>query len=228
MKNLKVKAFVLQSFNYLDNCKRLELISEDNQVISALYYKSKKAQVLPVPSMGIYYLTKNKEQSPYTIKEVDIQEDYEFIYKDLSILKTYQSWVVLLNKIKDKTFLFDTLTLCTLYLKDYNNQKVNIFFHLNLLMILGYSFDLYTCPICSKEYKDDQMLYYNFNLLTNCCSNCSNNKDYLYLPKGARKYLKLFLEYEAKEVFNIDIKDEILNSINNYMIRYVNQLQTLQ
>ncbi len=220
-KDISFKAIALRSFVYKSNHRRIELITENNEIISALYYKRKKNSSFTVPISGVFYLTRTKDQYPYVIKDFDLVYDYNFIYKNFEKLNSYNIWANILKKIKDQGRYYNLLKASFSLLEHYDAKKIDILFLLSIIKEQGWSFNLYNCPLCNYKYLDIDIIYYNSNNLTNCCKNCSENTSNLYLPPNARKYLKLYHHQDITKVLDLEINDNTLTSIHRYLTRYV-------
>ena len=89
-----------------------------------------------------------------------------------------------------------------------------------MLQIWGLAPDLEYCPVCEREYEENEILIFSNNLSSPCCKNCGDT-DYLTLLPGSRRYLKYTLPMSMSEACNVQLNPASEERIFSYLIKWL-------
>ncbi|MFA7672068.1 MAG: DNA repair protein RecO, partial [Sphaerochaetaceae bacterium] len=207
------------------------LLSPTLGIISAVNYggrKGKLASAVKPFTNGKYYLYYNNIRKEYSIRDAQISSYGDFISCD--ILNLYVAlpmvelamrveggdWAKLYALLKEHLNLFETQ-------KD-SAKRIFIQYGWRMIELMGLQCDLSQCPICLKNYQDDETLYFNYNMHTVCCLSCSDGQPKIYegmLPPGARRYLSFTEKLSIQEAVKIELSATASERLFRYVVSYL-------
>ena len=226
-RSIQTQAIVVKTSKVGEMHKLLTLLCSDLGLVNVMVYggrKGKKTALAPLFSMGTFQLYHNPVRDEYSLEEAVSTFLPEAIMQNLE--STYTA--SLLCEIVSKTLtdepgpVFDTLScaLTSLENNPQNYKKIIIAFVWKMLQIWGLAPDLEYCPVCEREYEENEILLFSNNLSSPCCKNCGDT-DYLTLLPGARRYLKYTLPMSLEEACNVQLNPASEERIFSYLIKWL-------
>lgn len=200
----------------------LTLLSPDLGLIKAISFgsaRSPKGDRFPLYAEGLFSLSKKGENAIY-VKDVEILTDHDWVKNNLDKI----GWVTLFSELVILSRLCDSkiYSLYTSVLDEMENKNVDrcaVYFISHFLLIEGLSGDWKVCPMCQREYRDDEILGFSTLSGTACCSSCDTLSSSLILPPNARRYIMYVSSSAIETSLAYKISDEFVKKISHYLVR---------
>lgn len=226
-RNVSSLAIVLHSQRYGQHNRRLKLLSVDFGIIDVVSYgaqkahKSVKAEVFTDGRFFLYY---NPVKKDYTLKDLqviathqelrqDLQKTYSALFFSELILKTSggdsPSTYRLLSHALDAMVAYPSLS-----------DRILIQFIHQMIDILGLRTDYKNCPICERLYEEQEILSFSSLLNSPCCQACSSLDATLFLPPGARRYLRTTMVLDFSQSIQVPLSPTATLRIKRYLLEY--------
>jgi len=226
-RNVSSLAIVLHSQRYGQLNRRLKLLSVDYGIIDVISYgarkslKSVKAEVFTDAQFFLYY---NPVKKDYTLKDAEVVATHDDIRDDL--VRTYCALLFCELVLKTNggesageyqllSTALDLLSEAPLY-----SDRILIQFIHRLTDLLGLRTDLSSCPICEREYGQQEVLSFSSALSCPCCSECASLESNMLLPPGARRYLVATSPMGYEKSVQVQLSPTATSRIKNYLLRY--------
>lgn len=226
-RNISSRAIVLHSQKQNQMNRRLTLLSVDLGLIEAISYGSAKSMRAPkaeVFTNATVYLYYNPVRNHYTLKDVAVIESNEHLRSDIALTYRglFMAELIMKTHGGESALEYELIGQGLTLLKSANPDWVLIQFVLRLAELIGLHTDYERCPVCARVYTADEVLYFNTNLLSSCCSQCGS-KD-LILPPGARRYVKLTATLDYVDSLSVPLSEQATARIKAYVLAYARLL----
>ena len=226
-RNVTSRAIVLHSRKQSQMNRRLTLLTVDFGLIEAISYGSAKSMRAPKANVftnATVYLYYNPVRDHYTLKDVAVIESNEHLRSDITLTYRglFMAELIMKTHGGESALEYELLGQGLTLLKSGVADRVLIQFVLRFAQILGVHTDYETCPVCSRRYRDDEMLGFAADLLSPCCSECGSTD--LFLPPGARRYVKLTSTLDYLESLNVPLSGAATARIKGYALSYARLL----
>ncbi|MFA5698879.1 MAG: DNA repair protein RecO [Sphaerochaeta sp.] len=235
-RNISCKAIVLHSQKQSEMNRKLTLLSGELGLIEAISYGSAKSMRAPkaeVFTNAKLYLYYNPVRNHYTLKDVEIIESNEGLKSDITLTYKglFMTELIMKTHGGDSQAEYELLGTALTLLSQTNGDWVLIQFVFRLAELLGLHTDYVHCPVCTRRYRDDEILSFNHTLLTSCCSGCG--KSDLVLPPGARRYVTVTKALDYVDSLGVVLSENATARIKAYALSYAQilaqgPLKTLQ
>ena len=225
-RNVSSRAIVLHSQKQSRMNRRLTLLTVDFGLIDAISYGSAKSMRAPKANVfanATVYLYHNPVRNRYTLKDVAIIESNEHLRSDITLTYRglFMTELIMKTHGGESALEYELLSRGLTLLKSGVADRVLIQFVFRLAQILGVHADYETCPVCSRGYRDDEVLGFASDLLSPCCSECGRTG---LLPPGARRYVKLTSTLDYMESLNVPLSETATARIKGYALSYARLL----
>lgn len=226
-RSIQTQAIVVKTSKVGEMHKLLTLLCPTLGLVNVMVYggrKGKKTALAPLFSIGTFQLYHNPVRDEYSLEEAVSSFIPEAIMQNLE--STYTA--SLLCEIVSKTLtdepetVFDILKSAITKLENNpeNSKRITISFIWKLLQIWGFAPDLEYCPVCERQYGENEILIFSNSLTSPCCKNCGDT-DYLILPPGARRYLKYTLPMDLNQACEVQLNPAAEERIFLYLIKWL-------
>lgn len=226
-RSIQTQAIVVKTSKVGEMHKLLTLLCPDLGLVNVMVYggrKGKKTALAPLFSIGTFQLYHNPVRGEYSLEEAVSSFIPEAIMQNLE--STYTA--ALLCEIVSKTLtdepepVFNTLknALLALETKTQSPKIITICFMWKMLQLWGLAPDLEYCPVCERQYEENEILIFSNNISSPCCKNCGDT-DYLILPPGARRYLKYTLPLDFQQAIEIKLNPAAEVRIFSYLTKWI-------
>jgi DNA repair protein RecO (recombination protein O) len=231
-RNITSEAIVLKSRRWGELHRRITLLSPSLGLFDATVYggqKGKLAGLIEPFIVGNYYIYHNPSKKEYSIKDVQLIETLEEIKKDLKHLYIANAMAELTLKVHGGDFkeLYNLLKLHLGMLKEFEYRKVFIQYVWRLIKVMGLESDLLCCPLCGKNYQEEEIVAYNEKMHTVCCFDCKDvfADDYgILLPPGSRRYLLFTENLSVQSALSVELNERTTERLFRYMIRSITNI----
>ena len=230
MNLVKTEGIVLGETKYSESSKILKVLTKDYGMISILSkgcrnIKSKLRSVSTIFSYGdfhIYY----KEQGLSTLTGVDIRNTFLNLQTDIEKI-SYASFLLDLTeqvlKHTEDNQIYEILTATLEKINEgYNTKAMTNILELKYLDFLGIRPVLDCCSICGNR---NEIVTINASTGGYVCKNCYHNEK-IYNEKTI-KLIRMFYYVDISKITKLDIKDESLKELNEFINEYYDQYSGL-
>ncbi|OGF30369.1 DNA repair protein RecO [Candidatus Falkowbacteria bacterium RIFOXYD2_FULL_35_9] len=229
-KTYKTIGFVLNRKDWRENDSLFSFYTENFGKIQAVAIGSKKIKSKLMGHLSSYGLvdlmiarSKNsfdKLASARLIEKFDLNLEQDFIYINIIFELLEKSL-----ELEDKNLLEWQLVIDTIRrlekTSDKNSKKIIvIYFACQLMKLLGYSPELYSCVKCNN--KVGEKAYFSWHDNSMICSKCNCEK--LKIDENVIKFLRLIFINDQKVFPKLVIKQDLLNKIVVFMKDWLNYL----
>ncbi|HLW22393.1 MAG TPA: DNA repair protein RecO [Sphaerochaetaceae bacterium] len=233
-RNLTSDAIVLTHRRWGDLHRLVTLLSPDLGIFEAVAYGARKGKLaggIEIGTLGTVYLYHNRTRGDYTLVDVDPEHTVERIRDDLPRLYTAQTMTEMALRMHGGDFeqLYRELGSALILLEsgEADPRLILIQYIWRFISIMGLESELASCPICSNEYGEQEILSFNTGLHTPCCARCGDVDSTSYelaLGPGARRYLTLTRTLDVQEAVSVQLSETAAIRLGRYMIRYVTNI----
>ena len=223
MKIKKVKGIILTETNYSESSKILNVLTEEHGLIGFISkgcrkVKSKLRAIsspLVYGTFDIYY----KEDGLSTLIDGNIINSFDNIKKDLTSL-SYSAYLLdLTNQVvkqSEESNLLDILIPSLERINEgLNPQAITCILELKYLDYLGVMLELDSCAICGDQ---ENIITIDASYGGYICSNCLT--DQKIVSDHVIKLLRMFYYVDINKLTKLDIKDDTLKVINDFLEDY--------
>ncbi len=220
----KVEGIIVGERSYSDSSKIIDIYTKSHGKIGVLSKGCKKLKnQLHAGSTkfihGFFYMY-YKEDKLSTLIEIDIINSFPVIRKSM-IKSSHVAYITeLLNQVlKNETFddLYDLYINVLLKIEEnYSPEVLTNIFELKLLSYLGVAPIVDECTICSSK---ENIVTISANKGGFVCQNCLDERDKIYSNKTV-KLLRMFNYLDIAKITKIEVKEEILNELNEFLNDY--------
>ncbi|NLZ76383.1 MAG: DNA repair protein RecO [Spirochaetales bacterium] len=226
-RNVSSRAIVVHSRKHGRMNRRLTLLTVDFGLIEAISYGSAKSMRAPKANVftnATVYLYHNPVRDHYTLKDVAVIESNEHLRSEIGLTYRglFMTELVMKTHGGESALEYELLGRGLRLLEGGVPDRVLIQFVLRLARILGVHTDYEACPVCYRGYRDDETLRFATDLLSPCCRECGDAD--LFLPPGARRYVKLTSALEYEESLNVPLSESATIRIKGYALSYARLL----
>lgn len=233
-RNITTDAIVLTSRRWGELHRLATLLSPKLGNIRVVVYggrKGKLASAVKPFTIGKFFLYYNNVRKDYSLKDVDITNFGEHISSNILNLYVALPMVEIAMRVEGGDWK-NLYYLLLAHLQLFEDEKVDakrifIQYVWRLIELIGLQSDLSLCPVCLKNYSDDELLYFNNQMHTACCFNCCDNRSDSYvgiLPPGARRYLRLTETLSLEQAMLIEISQVATERLFRYVITYITSI----
>lgn len=223
-RDIKSLAVVVRSGKKGERDRSLTLFSPSLGLLDATVYgaqKSPKALQIPLYSEGNFSIYHMGGPGRYSLKDADIIADRHAILEDidLSVAASLFSELVMLAKNTDAELYrlyvdsLDELSSGT------GHKRVVIAFIIHFLNFFGILGGFDFCPVCQRDYQENEVLGYNSKDGVVCCQACDDFSRALILPPNARRFLARTLELSIHDAMRLNISTEQTDRVFSYVLR---------
>lgn len=226
-RNESAPAIVIQSEKRKDYDRILTLLSPVWGIRRVIVYGARKSQKAVKASLyteATFVVYTNPERNNHTLVDLTTITDHSEIMTSLesSFSASLMSELVLLEKGEEKKELYELFTSFLDILNEENWKRVLIQYIIRYLVLVGIWSDLEYCPVCSRAYKEKDILGFSSSLAVPCCPNCDSMSSELILPPNARAYLRDSLRTEKEKAMGFIISENMAQRLLRYLIRTLN------
>ena len=183
------------------------------------------------PSDGIIYATvygarKSTKAIQYSLKDADIVNDRENISKSIgkTLASSLFSELIISSKSADEqSYALYSKALDYLNLVE-NTVRTVIAFIIHFLSISGLLPSFAFCPVCQREYTDEETLGFNDRYQTLCCLSCDSRRESFILPMNARKFIKRISEISFEDAFLLSVSSSQEKKVLNWLVRLLKEI----
>lgn len=223
MEELKVKAIVLNSRDYKEKDKLVELYSLEQGKITVLL----KGCKMPTSKLRFAYqsfcfadflLVKNNNF--YVVTNCNLIDSFYDLVNDTSNFIKASLMLEIADNLKYVTetqgvFLNLLYALKAICYEKIDCKIVCTKFILEVLKILGYKPNFNTCLVCKLPFINS--VYLNLDSGAFVCNNCTNGQD-VSVSKNQLACMKIIDNCEYERLGSIKIKNEVLNEIVDLLV----------
>lgn len=218
MRNSVSKAILVAKKDVNEKDMLLEFLTDDLGYIVAKDYSSQSggSKSFMLYSTGDVYLYKPETANVYTIRDSKVHRLRIDLLKHDSLLKmsALADCIKHFSKFADEDFFNNVDRILDAINDGCEFEKVFVYAIEYFLRAMRGNFFYTHCPVCSREYRDDELLGYSNELYMPVCNECADIKNTL-LP-GVRRYLMYTSTMKIEECCNVDIKKESLSRAVRY------------
>lgn len=216
-------AIAVRSVDSGENSRIITLLGPSIGIIEAVFYgarKSTRGIKVPVYAEGSYSLYRNGENGRWSIKDVDVISYHEPVSQDLgkSMAAMLFSELAMASGSAD-AMLYSLFVSALDALEDHDEEKVAIDYIVHYMSSFGQSGNWRSCPLCQREYRDDEVIGFSAMEGVASCSDCDTMSMSFPLPPNARKYLMRTLELGFGDALRLSASKEQTHRIFRYMLR---------
>lgn len=199
MNSKNFDALVIKSINFKDTDKIYTLLVKGLGKISAKakgVRKINSKRISTLDTLNFIKVGLVGESDLRVITETSLIYSFSNLKGDLDKLKTAYYFLELVNKLLQESSeydeVFELLLKCLKRLdeKNFYDSRVENYFELNLLKILGYSLETTSCIACQNADFANNKFYFDYDEGGFLCHNCSYTEKYLNL-KSINSFLYL-------------------------------------
>ena len=230
MNLVKTEGIVLGETNYSESRKILKVLTKDYGMISILSkgcrnIKSKLRGVSSIFSYGDFHLS-YKEKGLSTLLGVDIRNSFLKLQRDIERI-TYASYLLdLTEQVLKHTESEEIYPLLIATLEkmneEYNLEALTKILELKYLDFLGIRPVLDCCSICGNQ---TQIVTLNAHAGGYLCKDCYHNEK-IYSDRTI-KLVRMFYYVDISKIKKLDIKEESLKELNEFINEYYDQYSGL-
>lgn len=219
----KVEGIILNEIHYKESSKIINVYTKEYGLIGiickgALRIKSpfrSNTSKLTYANFTIYY----KEDKLSILNQVDVIKYYKNIQSDI-LLISYVSYLCdlvyqVIKQNNSKNIYEDFINGINKIEEGLNPLIITNILEVKMLDYLGVGLNLTSCISCGNK-KDIVTLSSEKGGLI--CKNCYNNEK--IIPLSIVKVLNMYYLVDIKSINKVDIKEDIVNEINRFLISY--------
>lgn len=218
MRDEKILAVVVKKEKVGEHTGVITLLTPDDGLVRVTTYGTKGAYS-PLYAEGLFSIERKNGRTAY-LKDTEIITEHEWVKDSVEKvgLASLFSELILASRVGGSS-LYRLFTSLLDNMSDDNIYKVSAYFITHFLLIEGLSGDWERCPVCSKVYRDGEVL--GFSSLTNSavCSSCDTFSSTLILPPNARRYIFTISHSDIESALCHNISLDAQKRINRYLIR---------
>lgn len=225
MEEEKVKAIVLNSKDYKDKDKLIELLTVDDGKITARLKSCKtpssKLKFAYQPFCFAEFLL-NKQGDNYLVINATEIDSFFNLTKDASNF-LYGSFMLELascccygQQSSYNIFLNLINALKSICYDNQNAKVVTIKYCLNMLNILGYNFQFDKCCSCKMPFTSQ--IYLDLDIGEFLCNNCKNLNS-IVITKNAFSNMRIISLTPFEQLSTLKVKEEVLKEIINILVK---------
>lgn len=209
--------------------KLLTLFSPSDGIIYATAYgarKSSKAIQVPLYAEGVFSLYYKREKDSYSLKDADIVNDRENISKSIgkTLASSLFSELIISSKSADEqSYALYSKSLDYLNLTE-NAERTVIAFIIHFLSISGLLPSFTFCPVCQRQYTEEETLGFNDRYQTLSCLSCDSRRETFILPMNARKFIKRISEISFEDAFLLSVSSSQEKKVLNWLVRLLKEI----
>lgn len=230
MKIESTDGIILSETNYSESSKILNILTKDYGLIGVISKGCRNpknklhgiSRKLIYGKIHIYY----KPNGLSTLISIDIINSFKETLMDLERI-SYAAYILdLIKQVvsqNDDSEIFDLLKDTLIKIEEGLNPLIltNIL-ELKLLNYLGVSPSIDSCSHCGSE---KQIVTFSSDAGGYICKNCYNNEP--LVNEKSIKMLRLYYYVNIKNITKLDIQDEIVKEINNFLDDYYDRFTGL-
>lgn len=229
IRNITAKAVLLRQHRVGEIHKRVDLVTEESGIISAMAHgayktRSKLSGITDPFSYALVYLYFDPVKSTYKITDIVVEDDFNNLRGNLQ--KYY--YASLAAELVLKSFgggeqiheLFHLLVAALQHLNDAQETGalyILIQFLWRYIRLLGFLPPVDHCGKCGKVIETDQAAYYYRREGTFVCRDCCKETDPTLMP-GAKAYLLHTTERDMGTVLNVSLDKKALDELKNLLL----------
>lgn len=219
----KVEGIVLNYTEFKETSKILNVYTKEYGLIGimakgALGIKSKLRSTTGKLSYGIFNIYYKKDKLSL-LTEVDIINPFKNIQSDIILIgyATYLCDLVtqVLKQNNNKKIYDDFISSLLKIEEGFNPVVITNILEIKLLDYLGVGINLTSCIECGSKKEIVTLSSEKGGLI---CKNCYQNEH--IIPLSYIKILNMYYLVDIKSISHLDIKDNIIKDINNFIDRY--------
>lgn len=238
-RNIRTKAIVCGTRKFGELHKAVTLLCPQLGLVDAIIFggrKGKKTALAPLFSVCDFQLYFNPVKNEYSIVEGICEFLPSNITMDLQATYSASFLCELISKSPsdDNEGIFNLLqeALKTLESDVSLRKRVIISFVWKLLQLSGTAPDLQNCPLCDKEYEQNEILHFSTSINAPACIDCSDSDQMMMLP-GMRRYLTYTAAMDFTSAVQVQLNPQAEDRILTYMLKWggvfiQGQLKTLK
>jgi len=228
-RNSTTEAIVLVNRPYAELHRRVTLLSPDLGIFEAVVYGGRKGKLgggLEPFTSGLFYLYHNRVRNSYSITDVLVNKDVRTLKSDFERICIANALAEIVMKMDGGgyqmlyTLLGDSLEL--LDDKQVPSKRIFTLFVWQFIQGMGLVDEFTCCPVCGKEYHQQQVLLFNSSLHAPCCQECADID--VPLGPGARRYLVVVQHLPIGTSSTVELSDQAQMRLYRYMVSYVTTL----
>ncbi len=214
-------AIVIKSDKIRENDRMLTLFSPSLGILHVVSYgarKSIRTVKAPLYTEGNFSLENSRKGT--VLKDIDVIATHDALLDDLDRVQSAMlfSDLVLTSRSADpELYALYTSALDALETEPY--EKVTVEFIVHFLLIEGLSPDFTHCPVCSRPFRQDEILGFSASEGVPVCHDCDTMQGTLLLPPNARAYLRRSVELSFSEALSLVVSEEQEHRIFRYLLR---------
>lgn len=222
-REFKTLGIVIGKRSVRDNDVILTLLTPDQGLMDIYAYgvrKSSRAVRASLFTEGTFSLSKKSENGKVTLLDVDTLSLHEEILTSIEKLGWASLWSEMVMKGRNTDpELYSLFSSSLDALEDEDSDRCAIYFLVHYLMYMGLLGSFESCPVCHKEYEDDEILGFSPEVGNPVCQGCDKMDGALILPPNARRYLKRVGECRLEEALALSISPEMGRRVSRYLMR---------
>jgi DNA repair protein RecO (recombination protein O) len=208
MNSKNFDALVIKSINFKDSDKIYTLLVKGLGKISAKakgVRKINSKRLSTLDTLNFIKVGLVGESDLRVITETSLIYSFSNLKNNLEKLKTAYYFLEIINKLLQESSeydeVFDLLLKCLKRLdeKNFYDSRVENYFELNLLKILGYSLETSSCISCQNSDFINNKFYFDYDEGGLMCQNCSYTENYLEL-NSINSFLYLDSKHPDKDL----------------------------
>ncbi len=238
-RNINTQAVVLSVRKYGELHKAVTLLSPELGILDAIIYggrKGKKTALAPLFSISEMQIYHNPVKKEYSVVEALSSFVPLSITEDLGSTYTASFFCEMIAKSPSdepaQTFSLLCDALRALEENPSARKRITAAFVWKLMQISGTACDLEYCPVCDRQYTEDEILLFSNPIGVPCCKACSDS-EYLVLLPGSRRYLRYTMGMDFPDAASVVLNPAAEDRIYSYMLRWAaifaqSQIKTLK
>ncbi len=188
---------VIRSDKVRNSDRMLTLLSVPLGIVRVISYgsrKSLKAVRAPLFTEGVFSLERGQSEL-WTLKDIDVLSSHESLFEDLgkNMAATLFAELILTSGSSDQA-VYRLFARALDGLERGDHESIAIAFIVNFLSLSGFIGDWERCPVCRREYGEDEILGFSAPEGVPACHDCDTMAMSLILPPNARRYVRRVLE----------------------------------
>ncbi len=210
------------------------MLSKELGVFDAIVYGAQKGKLSSVCESfthGHAYLYYQSVRKEYSVTDMAIDHSFDLLRNDLTRLYRAHAMAEIVLRMHGGDFqmLYDLLEASLAFLDEekFDSLLVLLQFMWRSISIMGLEPDLHSCPICQKQFKENEVLSFHDSMHTVCCNSCAPQLpefSNLYLRPGMRRYFIYTTELTPIDAIQVELSDNAKRRILYYLIDYMNNI----